>query len=145
MYSYCISENFRGWKRSLILRFESHLWKFSPSNFGRAIPTHDWFSIPRKFSPQNVHFLSIRESFLYWKFPAIWYRCMADSLLLPLTCHLENMSEDVIWNLFAIFNHLNPLLDAVSANHWELSSLLCSLLLQVDVSAELTCERNNNT
>ena len=31
------------------------------------------FSIPRKFSPQNGHFLLIRESFLPQKFPAIRY------------------------------------------------------------------------
>ena len=49
-YTYRIVENFRGWKRSWILQFESHPRKFSPRNFGCAIPTHDWFSIPRKFS-----------------------------------------------------------------------------------------------
>ena len=29
------------------------------------------FSIPQKFSPQNGHFLPIRESFLPRKFPAV--------------------------------------------------------------------------
>ena len=42
-------------------------------------------------------------------------------LQLLLTCHLKDMSEDIIWNLFATFNHLNPLLDAVSADHSQSS------------------------
>ena len=29
--------------------------KFFSTKFGRAIPTYDRFSIPRKFSPQNDH------------------------------------------------------------------------------------------
>ena len=66
-------ENFRGRKRSRILLFESHLQKFSPQAFGCAVPTHDWFSIPQKFSPQNVHFLPICGSFLPRKFPVIQY------------------------------------------------------------------------
>ena len=73
LYMYRIVGNFRGWKCSRISRFESHPWKFSPQNFRCAIPNHDWFSIPRKFSPQNVHFLPIRESFLSRKFPSIQY------------------------------------------------------------------------
>ena len=33
---------------------------------------------------------------------------------IPLTCPLKDVSEDVIWNLFTTFNHLDSLLDTVS-------------------------------
>ena len=42
--------------------------KVSPRNLGMPYSPMLGFSIPR-----NSHFLQIRESFLPWKFPAIWY------------------------------------------------------------------------
>ena len=48
--------------------------KVFSTKFGCAVPTYMiGFSIPRKFSPQNGHFLPIHESFLPLKFPAIQY------------------------------------------------------------------------
>ena len=34
-----------------------------------------------------------------------------------LTCHLKDVSEDVIWHFLASLNHLDPLVDAVPAYH----------------------------
>ena len=69
--SYRIAGNFRGRNvyefcgfRAIRERFLHKIW---------GCPTHlfDWFSIPRKFSPQKSHFLLIRKTFLLWMFPAI--------------------------------------------------------------------------
>ena len=46
---------------------------FSPQSLGVPYQPMIGFAILRKFSPQNGHFLPIRESFLPRKFPAIWY------------------------------------------------------------------------
>ena len=76
---YLIAENFQGRKCSWISHFERHPRKFSPQNFGHAVPTYNWFSIPWKSSPWNVHFLSIHETSLPYGVlkirSEIWYYC----------------------------------------------------------------------
>ena len=70
---YHIAQNFWGRKHSRILQFWSHLWKFSLQNLGVLYPPMIDFSIWRKFSSWNGHFLPICETFLPQKFPARWY------------------------------------------------------------------------
>ena len=59
--------------------------------FGVPYPLMIGFSIPRKFSPRNGHFLPICESFLPRKFPAIQYcTCM---IFIPVYSDLETITE----------------------------------------------------
>ena len=63
-------------------RFRGLRVKDFSTKFGHAVPTYDWFYIPRKF-PRNVQFLT---SFLPQKFPAIWYNTVEPH---PLTTKLS--------------------------------------------------------
>ena len=65
------------------------------------------FSIPRKFSPRNGHFLPIHESFLPWKFPAIRYiesfPWRKFSPFLPPACsHGRNFILQVFYHMLVI-------------------------------------------
>ena len=64
---YRIAETFRGRNIHEFYGLR-HPLKYSPQDLGKLYRPMIDFSIPRKFSQRNGHFLQIRESILPWKF-----------------------------------------------------------------------------
>ena len=78
---YRIAKNFQGRKLSRISRFESHPRKFSPRNFGHAIPTYVTFQNSAKVFSTKWSLSPIRESFLV---PSKISRYMVINLVWPI-------------------------------------------------------------
>ena len=100
LYMYCIVGNFWGRKSSQITWFESHSRKFSSRNLACPTYLYEWFSIPRKFSRWNSHFLLISTKVFSLKyFPAaIWYISWTTSwYAIPQLGHTLYM---YVWNHF---------------------------------------------